>query len=70
MSRLIGILGYCLIGVSALVLAVRSRMAPDKIATFGRLLDQVMTSRTTRMTLLLFWWWLGWHFFVVAPGPD
>jgi hypothetical protein len=69
MIRLVTIAGFVLCGVLALALVVMSRRNADRIAPLSELLDQVMVSRATRLTIMVFWWWLGWHFIVAAPMP-
>lgn len=60
--RELTIAGYllCLIAAALLELAARRRESP--LATLGELLDEVLSERAPRLTILLFWWWLGWHF--------
>lgn len=62
MSRAITIIGFCVCGVLALILMWSAHRDPDRTAGFGALLDEIMTSRAIRVTLVVFWWWLGWHF--------
>jgi Family of unknown function (DUF6186) len=66
-TRIITILGYLLDGLAAVGLAIVAKLKPDKVDSFGELLDRVMASRAARVTIMLFWWWLGWHFLVVPP---
>jgi hypothetical protein len=67
--RDVTIAGFLLCGVLIGALAVRSRLAPDRVARLGTLLDAIMADRAARFTVLLFWWWIGWHFLVVPPQP-
>ena len=69
MTRIITIAGFVSVGVFGIVLAWYAWRVPDRLASFGTLLDRVMTSRAVRITLVLFWWWLGWHFLAAAPLP-
>lgn len=69
MSRIVSIAGYLSVALFAIVLTWYAWRAPERLASFGTLLDRVMASRAVRVTILLFWWWLGWHFFVAAPLP-
>ncbi|GAB3804962.1 hypothetical protein GCM10028798_26070 [Humibacter antri] len=69
MSRIISITGYIAVGIFAIVLVWYAWRVPERLASFGTLLDRVMTSRALRITLILFWWWIGWHFFAAAPLP-
>ncbi len=47
------------------LLALTGRRHALGIPPFGDLLDRIMVSRATRLTIVLFWWWIGWHFLVV-----
>lgn len=69
MSRIITVVGFVAVGLFALVLAWYGRRAPERVAPFGSLLDDVMASRAVRITMIVFWWWLGWHFFAAVPLP-
>jgi hypothetical protein len=60
---MIGILGFSLEGVAIIALVLYSYRQHHRFATFGELLDRVMTTRAARICILTFWWWLGWHFF-------
>jgi multisubunit Na+/H+ antiporter MnhB subunit len=60
---MIGIIGFVVEGLSIVALVIWSYRDPDRFATFGELLDRVMTTRAARICILTFWWWLGWHFF-------
>lgn len=62
---MIGAIGFLAIGVGILVLVYVGQRRREQFATFGELLDRVMTTRAARICVLTFWWWLGWHFFVV-----
>ena len=60
---MIGILGFGVEGIAVVALVLFSYRQHDRFATFGELLDRVMTTRAARICILMFWWWLGWHFF-------
>ncbi len=61
---MIGTIGFIVEGIAVVALALWSYREHHRFATFGELLDRVMTARSARICLLTFWWWLGWHFFV------
>jgi Family of unknown function (DUF6186) len=60
---MIGLIGFTIEGIAAVALVLFSYRQNDRIATFGELLDRVMTTRAARICILALWWWLGWHFF-------
>ncbi len=62
---MIGAIGFIVIGVAVLVLVALGQWQHAQFATFGELLDIVMTTQAARICILTFWWWLGWHFLVV-----
>lgn len=64
MIRTVTIGVYLLLLAAAVVLTALPHRRPETLAPVGTLLDDVMSDRAARMTLLLFWWWLGWHFLV------
>lgn len=53
---------YLAVVVAAIVAELVSWRRPDRIAPLGRMLDQVMLSRTVRLGVIAAWWWFGWHF--------
>jgi Family of unknown function (DUF6186) len=61
---MIGAIGFGLIAAAILVLEYIGWRRRAQFATFGELLDRVMTTQAARICILTFWWWLGWHFFV------
>ena len=61
---MIGTVGFLVIGLGVVALAVLGQAKRNQFATFGELLDRVMTTQAARLTILTFWWWLGWHFLV------
>jgi multisubunit Na+/H+ antiporter MnhB subunit len=60
---MIGIIGFAVEGIAVVVLVLLSYRQHHLFATFGELLDRIMTTRAARICILMFWWWLGWHFF-------
>ncbi len=58
------VLYIALIGVGVL-LWLAGRTWPEKLAPFGRVVRQALSSLPTRIAMALIWWWLGWHFFTV-----
>jgi hypothetical protein len=63
-TRLITELGFALIVLVAVGLAVGSHVAPRRIPPLSSVLAVVMRRRTTRILAVVAWWWVGWHFFV------
>ncbi len=61
---MIGAIGFAVEGLAAAVLVLVSYRQHQRFATFGELLDRVMTTRAARLCLLMFWWWLGWQVFL------
>lgn len=62
MIRTIVIAGYLVfvaIGISSEIFAQRK---PNTFAPIGDMLEHVMSSRTTRVSVIAAWWWFGWHF--------
>ncbi|KAA1422841.1 hypothetical protein FE697_011860 [Mumia zhuanghuii] len=57
---------YAAIVAAAVALAVYGRRHPDRVATWGELLDVAMANRALRLAVVGYWWWLGWHYLV---GP-
>ena len=53
-----------LIGLGIL-LWLAGKAWPQKIAPFGRIAREVLSSLPSRIAIALIWWWLGWHFFTV-----
>lgn len=51
-----------LIGVG-FVLWLAGRIWPKKLAPFGQILREALSSLPTRIAIAMIWWWLGWHFF-------
>ena len=54
--------GYALIALVAIAVEIFTQRKPDTIAPIGDMLDHVMKSRTTRVSVIAAWWWFGWHF--------
>ena len=54
--------GYALIALVAIAVEIFAQRKPDTIAPIGDMLDHVMKSRTTRVSVIAAWWWFGWHF--------
>ncbi|TCO60593.1 DUF6186 family protein [Actinocrispum wychmicini] len=63
-ARVVTELGFGLIVLAAVALAVASHVAPRRIPPLTSVLAVVMRRRTTRIALVAAWWWVGWHFFV------
>ncbi|MEV4319696.1 DUF6186 family protein [Actinocrispum sp. NPDC049592] len=63
-SRLITELGFAVIVLAGIGLAVASHLVPRRIPPLTSVLAVVMRRRTTRIALIVAWWWVGWHFFV------
>jgi hypothetical protein len=61
---MIGTIGFAVEGIAVVALVLLGYRRNDRFATFGELLDRVMTTRAARICILTFWWWLGWHFLV------
>jgi hypothetical protein len=61
---MIGTIGFAIEGVAIAVFVLLGYRWNDRFATFGELLDRVMTTRAARICILTFWWWIGWHFLV------
>lgn len=66
MTRAITIAGYLILLAAAIVLTLIPHRRPDLLSPIEPMLDDVMSDRAARVTILVFWWWLGWHF-LVAP---
>jgi hypothetical protein len=62
---MIGTIGFGVILLGILVLVYLGQRKRAQFATFGELMDRVMTTQAARICILTFWWWLGWHFLVV-----
>ncbi|HKA82328.1 MAG TPA: DUF6186 family protein [Acidimicrobiales bacterium] len=62
MSRTVTLVGYALLAVAAVGLAVAARRRAS--ATFGDALAFAMRYRPARFAALAGWLWLGWHLFV------
>ena len=63
--RLFTIAVFMVLAGLVVLLALTGRRDALGIAPFGDLLDRIMVSRATRLSIVLFWWWIGWHFLVV-----
>lgn len=62
-SRLIQIIGYCVIFGLATTTVVASLVFRHSVATFNEALRAVMSRRLLlRVLIVLAWAWLGWHF--------
>ena len=62
MIRSIVIAGYLVIVAIAIISEVYAQRKPNNFAPIGDMLEHVMTSRTTRVSVIAAWWWFGWHF--------
>jgi uncharacterized BrkB/YihY/UPF0761 family membrane protein len=62
---MIGTIGFAAIAAAIVVVAFIGQRRRAQFATFGEVLDRVMTTQAARICILTFWWWLGWHFLVV-----
>ncbi|AXE54155.1 DUF6186 family protein [Aurantimicrobium sp. MWH-Uga1] len=62
MTRFIVIAGYLVIVAVAICCEIYAQHRPNKFAPIGDMLEHVMTSRTTRVSVIAAWWWFGWHF--------
>jgi hypothetical protein len=63
-ARLVTELGFLLIVLAAIGLAVGSHLKPARVPKLTSVLAVAMRRRTTRILFVLVWWWVGWHFFV------
>jgi hypothetical protein len=63
-ARLVTELGFLLIVLAAVGLAVASHLSPERVPKLTSVLAVAMRRRTTRTLFVLAWWWVGWHFFV------
>ena len=63
-ARFITELGFALIVLAAVGLAVASHLMPKRVPKLTSVLAVVMRRRSARIALVLAWWWVGWHFFV------
>lgn len=62
MIRTIVVTGYLVIVALAIASEVYALRKPNTFAPIGDMLEHVMTSRTTRVSVIAAWWWFGWHF--------
>jgi hypothetical protein len=60
--RGIVIAGYIVIILVAIGAEIYAHRKPNTFATIGDMLEHVMQSRTTRVSVIAAWWWFGWHF--------
>jgi hypothetical protein len=57
------ILGYLLVLAAGIALQVAGLLRPDRYPSLGRVLTNVMRSRTGRVGVMVAWAWIGLHFF-------
>lgn len=62
MIRTIVVAGYTVIVLIAIATEIYAQRKPNTFAPIGDMLEHVMTSRTTRVSVIAAWWWFGWHF--------
>ncbi len=55
-------IGFVLDAAMIVTLVILGQLDHERFATFGELLDRVMSTRAARVAIIAFWWWLGWHF--------
>lgn len=67
MNYLVTVIGYLVLVGFGFGLWGFARLAPNKLAPLGKLLDRLISKRRTRIALLAIWWWLGWHFITNVP---
>jgi len=63
----ISVIGFALLGLSAIAIWGYSRLRPETVAPLGQLVERLMSRRKTRLAIVAVWWWLGWHFFSNVP---
>jgi hypothetical protein len=62
-SRDLTIIGYLSVLAAAVALQVAALRMPGRLPSLGRVLTNVMRTRTGRVGILVAWGWLGLHFF-------
>ncbi|HWH27252.1 MAG TPA: hypothetical protein VNT53_11495 [Pseudolysinimonas sp.] len=59
MMRVVTVSVYVLLLAAAIALTLIGRRRPTALLPAESLLDEVMSTRSARVTILLFWWWLA-----------
>ncbi|HUB40759.1 MAG TPA: DUF6186 family protein [Streptosporangiaceae bacterium] len=62
-SRDATIIGYLTVLAAGITLQAAAIRRPDRLPSLGRVLSQVMQSRTGRVGVVVAWAWVGLHFF-------
>ena len=62
MSRIVTLIGFAVIAMSAVALEIAARRGGS--VTFGDALGRLVRPRPVRLLVLAAWLWLGWHLFV------
>ncbi|MFI7666158.1 DUF6186 family protein [Nocardia sp. NPDC049526] len=61
-DRVIVIVGFAVVLVVALGVAVVTHVRRDLVAPVGETIAYLMRNRTARIVAVLVWAWVGWHF--------